>query len=236
MCNRISGFLLAAMLLGGVCQAQAGGGVSLGNTRVIYNEKDRGGATLRVNNSADNMAYLIQSWASEYKEAGKKAPFMVSPPLYRQDKGTSTLRITRAGGNFPADRESVFMLNVKAIPGENEDTVQARGDKGSVLKFSFLTQIKLFWRPAGLSGQADEAYKQLTFSRASGALVVKNPTPYFINLHTLTVAGKDISEQGKMISPFGEQRYSVAGSPDKISFQVLNDQGVMSDTFERAVQ
>jgi fimbrial chaperone protein len=227
--------LLLITLLGGSIQVQAGG-ISLNGTRVIYNEKDKGGATIVVNNTADSASYLIQSWVSEYGNVAKPALFMVSPPLFRLDKGKGTLRITRSGGNFPSDRESLFSLNVKAIPGESESVASARGDKGNVLKFSFLTQIKLFWRPAGLTGVANDAYKQLTFSRDGKGLKVSNPTPYYINIHDLSVGGEDVTAQGKLIAPFSAQHYNVKAATNKVSFRVLNDMGVMSEPSERNVQ
>ncbi len=57
------------------------------------------------------------SHGSKRKITHVKAPFLITPPLFRLDaKQENVLRIIRTGGNLPADRESLFWLNIKSIP------------------------------------------------------------------------------------------------------------------------
>lgn len=213
-----------------VCLAENDkGGFSLGATRVIYDAGNKD-ATLTVVNTAENTPFLAQSWISNIEadsekkdvKAANKPPFVLTPPLYRQDKGKNTLRIVKTGGDLPADRESAFWLNVKAIPAQKK-----KEENKSELSFAYILKVKMFYRPVGLQGEVKDAYKQLTFSRHGEKLTVKNPTPYHVTLNQVTVAGKPIKDVSAMVTPFGQQDYLIpAGSNgDRVEYRTLNDQG-----------
>ncbi|MER2299769.1 MAG: molecular chaperone, partial [Pseudomonas sp.] len=93
-------------------------GVNVGATRVIYQGKDKE-ANLSVTNTVDDrIPYLIQSWVSEYGTDEATEKFIVTPPLFRLDPGSQNmLRIMAVQTKqLPTDRESLFAVNVKAIP------------------------------------------------------------------------------------------------------------------------
>lgn len=217
-------FFICAFLLnvGIAFAAKDTGGFSLGSSRVIY-DGAKNEATIAVINTAKNSPFLAQSWISSYTENDKaKPPFVLTPPLYRQDTGKNTLRIVRTGGNLPADRESVFWLNVKAIPAT------AKPDQtSSSLIFAYVMRIKLFYRPAGISGNSVSAYKELSFSRQGDKLIAKNPTPYHITLNKVSIGGKEIKDVAAMVPPLSEQSYLLPGnvSGNQVSYKAVNDQG-----------
>lgn len=224
-CALLSTFLLGLCFISNAARADNDGGFSLGSTRVIYDGSKKE-ATITVINSAANAPFLAQSWVTEYsqnKAQLAKAPFMVTPPLYRQDQGKNVLRIIRTGGQIPDDRESVFWLNVKAIPA------QSKANQGkNALQFAYVMRIKLFYRPASLSGNTEKAAEQLTFSRQGNTLVAKNTTPFYVTFNKLSVGGKEIKDASTlMVPPFGEQRYTVQSgiSGNQVSFLALNDFG-----------
>ncbi|WP_163540299.1 fimbrial biogenesis chaperone, partial [Klebsiella pneumoniae] len=69
------------------------------------------------------------------------------------------LRIKKLPSSLPADRESVFFLNVLDIPPrpenlQNQNTVQ----------LAIKSRIKLFYRPAALKGTLDDAVAKLTLA------------------------------------------------------------------------
>ncbi|EDO5887601.1 molecular chaperone [Salmonella enterica] len=205
--------------------AEDKGGFSLGSTRVIYDGSKKE-ATVAVINSAKNAPFLAQSWVTEYapeKKQPARAPFLVTPPLYRQDEGRNMLRIVRTGGQMPSDRESVFWLNVKAIPAAHENLANK-----NTLQFAYVLRVKLFYRPVGLSGDASKAGDSLTFSRQGDTLQVRNPSPYYITFNKLSVGGKDVKDvSSQMVPPKGEQHYTLpAGATGhQVTFRVLNDYG-----------
>lgn len=220
----IAGMFIATLFSSAV-HAENKGGFSLGSTRVIYDagKKD---ATITVVNSAPDAPFLAQSWVTEYapdKKQPEQAPFMVTPPLYRQDQGKNVLRIMRTGGQMPADRESVYWLNVKAIPAAS------KGLQGkNTLQFAYVMRVKLFYRPSGLSGAPEKAADQLSFSRTGNTLSVRNSSPYFVTFNKLSVGGKDIKDASSlMVPPDGEQHYSlpVGATGHQVTFRALNDFG-----------
>lgn len=211
---------IAGCLLGFAHTSWAG--VVVGGTRVVYDGSKKE-AFISVMNSEKVTPYLIQSWVDESTDSGsRKAPFIMTPPLFRLDAGQeNVLRILRTGGTFPDNKESVFWINVKSIPAsEKTDANQ--------LQISIKTRIKLFYRPANLPGSANEAYKSLTFSRSANQLVVNNPTPYYVSFHRVSVGGSEIKDAG-MVAPQSSTTWPLpAGAAKIVSWQSINDFGGIS--------
>ncbi|MCK2177817.1 MULTISPECIES: fimbrial biogenesis chaperone [Enterobacter cloacae complex] len=204
------------------------GGIAVGATRVIYNEADNG-ATVRVINTS-SIPFLIQTWVESYKGYGAektaelpKGTFITTPPLYRQDRGENSVRIVRARGDFPRDRESVFWLNIKSIAASEKPSPET-----NYVQFAFNTRIKLFYRPAGLTGKPSEAYRALTFSRAGNTLTATNPTVYNVTVNSLKVGGVTVEDADqRMVPPKGTQSWTL---PEKahgnsVTYVSLNDFG-----------
>lgn len=195
-------------------------GVVVNGTRVIY-DGSRKEAGIGVSNPDKNIPYLIQSWVENFSSSDvKKVPFIITPPLFRLDaEHENALRIVRAGGELPDDRESVFLLNIKSIPA-------TRKTDENELQISVKAQIKLFYRPSALKEEnADEAYRQLTFSRQGSHLVVHNPTPFYVSFYGVSVGDKAIDKPG-MVGPKGTLKWPV--SPDSgrnVTWQAINDYG-----------
>jgi P pilus assembly chaperone PapD len=173
-------FIVCFLFLGSAAlQTANAGGFSLDATRVIYNSAQKE-ATLNVNNSGSS-PFLIQSWAET--QNGEKAPFFVTPPLFRLDANQQNLlRIIRVGEKFPEDRESLYWLNVKAIPSRPET-------EANTLQIAVKKRIKLIYRPTGLKGLPEEVASQLTWVQSGGHLTVNNPTPFYMNFFEIKVGG-----------------------------------------------
>lgn len=209
---------LALSIAGGTVRADEGG-IRLGATRVIYTAGQKE-ATLSVINTSDT-GFLVQSWTSDIRTDSADKHFIITPPLYRQAKGTTTLRVLPATADFPADRESAYWLTVKTIP------VHADVKKGAnIVQFAYAMKIKLFYRPQGLKPRAAEAYKALTFSRSGDRLVVKNPTPYYITFNSVKVGGREIKDIKEMVPPLGSASYALpGGAGGSVTYKTINDFG-----------
>ncbi len=86
-----------------------------GATRVIYpaNQKQ---VLLPVTNNDPASVYLIHSVMDRNAGDQKDTQFVITPPLFSMAK-ENTLRIINATNHqLPCDRESLFWVNVKAIP------------------------------------------------------------------------------------------------------------------------
>ncbi|MGJ7545758.1 fimbrial biogenesis chaperone [Variovorax sp. LT1R16] len=224
---------LAFLLMLGL-QWPAGAGVTLGGTRVILGEKDRE-ASIPVKNTGTS-PYVIQAWI-DAGEGRNKTPLLVTPPLSRLDPGMENiLRILRVAGELPADRESVFWLNVKEIPEKSAEE--------NVLQIAVRSRIKLFYRPAKLVGRPTESRAQLTWAvgpdaQGRGAVLkVGNPTAYHVTFTALNINAGQQQINADMVPPFGEMAYPLtavkAPQPVQVNFTTLNDYG--GETPEERVQ
>ena len=120
----------------------ANAAVAPGATRVIYpaNQKQ---VLLPVTNNDPASVYLIQSWIENAGDQ-KDTQFVITPTAFSmQGKKENTLRIINATNHqLPGDRESLFWVNVKAIPAM-EKTRRMR------IHYSWRVNscIKMFYRP-----------------------------------------------------------------------------------------
>lgn len=242
-CNAISLLLaLAAGALPLISQAEgtnSKGGFSLGSTRIIYDEQVSGASVQVINSSSD--PFLIQSWVQAYKGQGgwehstelPQGTFVVTPPLFRLEKGQNSVLIRRAGGDLPADRESVFALNVKAIPQTSKPSAGT-----NYVQFAFVNSIKLFWRPTGIKGKPEEAYKQLTFKRLGDSIEAFNPTSYHITVKTLKLGGAAVTDpDNRMVPPKGSQTWPLpSGAGSQVTFTTITDFGGLTAPVTVALQ
>src|SRR5690606_18992615 len=207
--------LLGGCLIISCCSVQAS--VVLGGTRIIY-PSNKSEVQIALKNKDPHTRYLVQSWVSYPNDA--KAPFIITPPVYKlQENRQTLLHIIFTGDkkNLPADRESLFLANVKSVSALSPDLK----DKNT-LQFSMKTRLKLFWRPAELKEtDALQAYDTITFRRQGNKLIANNPTPFYVSFGELAVGGKSVPVTdtrttpgaiSMMVAPFSEQYFSVPQS------------------------
>lgn len=221
------GALLVFIML--VFTSSAEAGVALGATRVIYMD-DQKQVTLGVSNSNDKDTFLIQSWV-ENNDGKKEGRFVITPPLFvMQGKKENTLRIIDATNNsLPKDRESLFWVNVKAIP-----SLSKARQKENTLQLSITSRIKLLYRPGNLSIAPDEAPKELTFKRSIGTLTINNPTPYFLTVTELHVGTGVLPNI--MIPPISAATVKTQNNTGgEITYRTINDYGALTAVMKGAV-
>lgn len=210
------------LLIIGLGNVYADDGIQLNTTRVIYNAADNK-ASVDVINSSKNV-YLIQSWitSSPNSDVKEDKVFVTTPPLFRLDAdSTNSIKVFYVGDSLPQDRESVFWLNVKAIPS----IVKSDANR---LIIATKSQIKLFYRPIGLKGEASDAYKSIKFYSQNGQLVIDNPTPYSVSFSKIKINGIAIKEYVTSL-PFSKQvvkQKALIGQV--VSWDAINDWGGLS--------
>lgn len=194
-------------------------GVTLSGTRMVYDGKQKE-SSITVNNP-DKTPYLIQSWITDSGKEQAATEFVITPPLFRLDGDRkNALRVVLTKDTLAQDRETLYWLNVKAIPASDPNA------KDSLL-ISINSRIKLFYRPAALKdSDAENAYKEITFSVQGNQLTAKNPTPFYINLSELKVGNKKIDDVG-VIAPFSTENWTVSSpvSPNTVTWIAINDFG-----------
>lgn len=232
---------LLALCLG---LGSASASVVVGGTRVVF-PAAAGETTLRLSNEGDAPA-LVQAWIDRGDPASTPdkvdVPFLITPPLFRMDahKGQS-LRIVYTHEALPADRESLFWLNVLEVPPK------PTGERANenMLQLAVRSRIKLFYRPADLGVDPAKAPQQLTFKVVADGqghvLQVTNPTPYYITFNevSVTVGGKTYTADTGMVEPKGSLKLTLAGLPatsagTPVQFSTINDYGSAS-TFKGVI-
>lgn len=208
----------------------------LGATRVVYNP-DLSGEKLTVINDHD-YPMLVQSEVLA-EDQKSRAPFVVTPPLFRLDAlQSSRLRIVRTGGSFPGDRESLQWVCVKGIPPKEDDKWAEEANKSKLadkvslqVQLSVSSCIKLFVRPPSVKGHPEDVAGNVTWQKAGNKLKGNNPTPFYINLSELKMGGKEVKER-HYIAPFSSYEYPLpAGATGRVQWQVITDCGGKSKQF-----
>lgn len=196
------------------------GGISLGGTRLIYPQGAKQ-ASMPVINSTPNKRFLINSWVED--EQGKKIDsILVTPPmLVSEAKSENALRVVNTDANLAKDRESIFYLNVQAIPSVNPAELENK----NVLQLAILSRIKIFVRPKNLSLRVDDAFSLINAMKLNQTLYLKNPTPYYVTLVNIKVDGE--KQSNMMLAPFSETNLKQQGRT--VSFQSINDYGAFSE-------
>ena len=198
-------------------QASATAGVIIGGTRIIFDGAKKE-ASISVNNP-DATPYLIQSWIDDQDVGSGKAPFIITPPMYRLDSGQKNIERIVATGSLPQTKESLFWINIKAIPSASKQM--------NSLQIAVKTRIKLIYRPVTLRASTpEEQANKLTWQRSGNELQVNNPTAYVINFNEITLGGKKIDDVSYVL-PGGSVRFTLpqGASGSVLTFKVINDFG-----------
>ncbi len=226
-----------ALLLLCLTVSTAWGNVVIGGTRVVFPARD-GEVTVRLTNDNTTPA-LIEAWidSGDAHSTPDKVdtPFIITPPLFRMEAHKEqSLRILSTPASLPADRESLFWLNVLEIPPKPTGS-QVVGK--NLLQFAIRSRLKLFYRPDQLAGDPLKAPAEVTWKAVADghgyALEVHNPTAYHITIvrATIKVGGKSYVSDAGMVEPFGnlqlkiDELASAPASGTSVTYDIVNDYG-----------
>lgn len=232
----------AAIAAAPVAQAS----VVVAGTRVIYPSNSRD-VSVRVTNNGEVPA-LVQAWLdngdASVKPEELDVPFSITPSIYRLDPTkTQIMRLVFLGAQLPADRESVYWLNVLEVPPK-----PSAGTGENYLQFAIKTRIKVFYRPVGLPGSPEAAMHTLKWSVTSVnegvvTLRVDNPSPFhvsFAEVRLQTATGLMAEALNGMVVPQGSLQLTfkpaagagagaAAAQPVRVQFKAVNDYGAFVD-------
>ncbi|BBN53711.1 chaperone CupC2 [Pseudomonas chlororaphis subsp. aurantiaca] len=224
----IAGLTLAGFLL--LLSTVASAAINLSSTRVVLAAPAKEGSILLRNSSAE--AFMIQAWVED-KDSGE-APFVITPALERLHSGKQkALRILYYGEGLPTDKESVFWLNVQEVP--QKPKVE------NTLQIAVRQRLKLFYRPAGLPGKAEDAAKELQWHQSGMGgktrLEVRNPSRFHVSFASVSVrrGAEAYSAPIDMVAPGSSFAVELPGLAEggrsgelKVEFQVIGDFGGMT--------
>lgn len=219
--NFFSALLLATATLH--AELSMAEGLALSGTRLIYDATKKE-ASITVNNTGKNVPHLVQSWVSDINLKTENIPFITTPPLSKLGpNSTVPVRVVNVmTGNqlLPADRESLYLLHVRAVPATE------KSDNPQRMTVAIQNTIKLLYRPAGLSSkEAMSAAEKLTVSALARGVKFENPTPYAVTLTNMTINGANVERPG-VVMPFASLTvpFSTA-TPQRVTFSSINDFG-----------
>ncbi len=231
----LAALLFASTLLTAAPDATAR--IVVDGTRVVYPQARRE-VTITIRNPGDAPS-LVQAWLDagdpNAKPGDSKVPFVMTPPLFRLDPTKSqSLRLMYTHDPLPQDRESLFWLNVLDIPPR----APTNPDRPNQLEMAFKHRMKVFFRPAGLRGNAADAPAHLkwTLLLKDGKLVgleASNPTAYHVSLIQVSakVGGHPVVARADMVDPFASRSFALPGSPTApasavaVEYWYINDYG-----------
>ncbi|QLR42386.1 molecular chaperone [Enterobacter sp. RHBSTW-00994] len=219
-------YLFSALFL---IAATAHAGVIINGTRLVY-QGGKKESSIGLSNP-DTTDYLVQSWVDAGGKNQAKAPFLITPPLFRLDgKEDNVLRVVRTGGNLPEDRESLFWLNIKAIPS----SLHTEGS--NTLQIAVNTRIKLLYRPSTVKGKPEEVADKLEWHREGNELIVHNPTPFYMNFQTVQLNGKKV-DKATWAEPETETHFALPASISgkTVTWSIITDYGSISHTWSKSI-
>lgn len=198
-------------------------GVIIGGTRVVYDASRSESAISVKSPASDEGPFLVQSWIDNQSGENAQAAFVITPPLFRLDAGQeNVLRIIRTQDDLPGDRESLFWLNIKAIPA-------SRKSDANQLLISVKSRMKLIYRPSGLPGSPGEAYRKLRFHRQGRTIRVDNPTAYYVSLLDVRLDSEALERKFAItVAPFASSDFPLPEtrkSVRQVRWSAVNDYG-----------
>ncbi|MBV6819547.1 molecular chaperone [Rahnella sp. PD12R] len=204
--------------------------ISIGASRIIFSANDSS-QSVDINNRSANQPYLINVGISDsLSTKSTDSAFMPAPALFRiESDSTNKIRILKKTNSLPRDRESVFYLNIMAIPTGKSGQNNTGNSVGGTLQVATGNTVKLFYRPDNLPMTQKEAMGKLQISRTGQGVKVMNPTPYYISLNKLMIDGKkiklDVIKGTSMVAPFAANNYAVSVGQGKAEWAAINDFG-----------
>ena len=241
----------------GAAQAQ----LSLSNSRVVFQPGVRQVEMVVTNESSG--VVTIRAWVDTDQAPrapeDAQAPFLVTPPSSRIRPGASQiLRVNHTGATPSGDREQLYYLYLLDLAPAGE-----KGSSNNLMRLDVLSRFKVFVRPAGLRSDPRTAAQALrwridpagttgtppqadasaesrpeglaTASGASVALVVNNPSPYFLTLiQVRLLQGETVLQtfEPRMAAPFGTARFAIdaAGThwqqATAVAYEHVDDYGI----------
>ncbi|TNH44908.1 fimbrial biogenesis chaperone [Photorhabdus luminescens] len=218
-------------ILLGITTLSAHANIVINTTRVIYpaNNKE---VSVQLLNAGDQPS-LVQSWIDDGDPNSTpetaKVPFLLTPPVVKiEGNNGQQLRIKYINSNLPADRESLFYLNVLDIPPVAENI----GDK-NIMQIAIRTRIKFFYRPDKLSISPKQIQQHIALKREGNQLKLENSSPYFMNVVGLKSADTqpNLLNEGTIIKPFSSHSFSTnekVKAGDKLTLAIVDDFGAIN--------
>jgi P pilus assembly chaperone PapD len=185
-------------------------GVVIFGTRVVYPAEKQEVVVQLMNHGS--RASLVQSWIDDGNTSLPpekiNVPFLLSPPVARiAGNSGQQLRIKKLANRLPANKESLFYLNVLDIPPNIPGSENA-----NIIRFAMQNRIKLFYRPKGIAPVSQETFQRLSLSSRHNALHINNGSANWVTITEFKVNNIKINDRSVMLAPLSSQDVALKNS------------------------
>lgn len=214
--------LIALLLLAAIFPTHAG--VVIYGTRVIY-PAEKKEVVVQLMNQGEQ-ASLVQSWIddgdSSLAPEKIQVPFLLTPPVVRIGGGSGQqLKIRKMPNTLPENKESLFYLNVLAIPPNAPGS-----ENTSTLKFALQNRLKLFYRPKGIAAVNKASFEKIHLIRQDNALSLKNDTANWITIARIKQGDTEVSTEAVMLAPLSTQMLTLKNPrASRYNLTIIDDAG-----------
>lgn len=222
----------ALLLLGGLLPAiLAQAGIIASTTRVIFHEGDNEKGLMLLN--TNDYPVVVQTWVDDgdvnADPEQSTAPFVSLPAVFSMQPNTiKGLRLIYNQQSLPADRESVFWINLYEIPPTRPVTPPQQPR----VTMAMNTQMKIFYRPKALvkkDGYTPMPAFSLQKEDNHYVLVCDNRSAFHLSFAriSLRIGPQDYPvqlESDMMTPPYSSKKYRLdyRGQPGAISSPMVN--------------
>jgi P pilus assembly chaperone PapD len=225
-CKLSSAFSKTMFLIMTMACFNASAVVNVDKTRVIFNATANMQSINLVNSSESPT--IVQVWTDDgdinASPDQSRTPVIALPPVMKMFPGElRSLRLMLTStGSIPADKESLYWLNIYQIPSLKND--MSKVEKKVVLPLRI--RLKVFVRPAGLNAPQIADPAKIQFMAKDRQLIVKNPTPWYMSIN-VTIGRHDnlknllIEPQSQLVVPLSE----ALQTGEKVKYDVIDDNG-----------
>lgn len=225
---------LFSLLLLSLAFSNASASVMMLGTRIVYPSDVKEKSLVFTNTGGDPV--LVQVWTDinnpDSTAETADAPFIVMPPIFRINPTVKhSLRLKFTGADLPQDRESLFWLNFLQYPAKKA----ADKDKNSLIVM-IKSRVKIFYRPSGLKGNANNSLDDVQVSLQGKTIDVKNMSPWHISIVNAFIEDGQRKTPVKttgIIKPYSAAQWvAPSGTGKKLIINAINDYGgVFSKTY-----
>lgn len=203
--------------------------VVMTGTRVIF-PSESAEKTIQFSNPDAQPVVVQLQITKEDGQPDNSGFFALVPPVFRMEpQSGQSVRLIHTDSPLPQDRESVFYLDFTQLP-----LLKVSQGSRNQLIIAVRSRIKIFYRPASLTGSPEEAYQSLVFSASDGKINIKNPSGFYIPVKNakLTINGKIFNLVDMVtLSPEADARWPLPASIKTLhgatlKFVFVNDYGV----------
>lgn len=200
----------------------------LNGTRFIYEEGKKNTSFEVTNQSTET--YGGQVWIDNTTQGNGTVYMVPAPPFFKTaPKEKQIVRIMKTDSALPADRESLFWLNVQELPPRPKNI------EGGVLAVAINTKVKLIYRPKSLVTGRKDAEKAIQIVQRSGETYLNNPTPYYFAVTAVKVNGQKVKLNDAVLNniaqliPKSEASLGKVALNGTVTVETVNDWGGMTD-------